>query len=187
MRPHSGESRIFSRESPYNIWTFAGRMPKAWCRASYNGVTFGRVSMQVSSLETWVRECPGCTGDSIWPTSTAVSPSIPIAGSDRRFCSRSWGKCRTPGRFRRSASRRARNCGLSSVTEHSFQGIAPSPKRAGSVTYVSGMFCHLCVGTLKWGSRAKSRPQPGNSAWCKQRSGQSSRPLFHESRSRDSS
>src|SRR5580700_5817118 len=36
----------------------------------------------------------------------------------------------------------------SSITEHSFQGIAPSP-RGGSVTYVSGTNCHPCVGSLK--------------------------------------
>src|SRR5580704_17942750 len=32
----------------------------------------------------------------------------------------------------------------SSITEHSFQGIASSP-RGGSVTYVSGTNCHPCV------------------------------------------
>src|SRR5467141_2926887 len=36
----------------------------------------------------------------------------------------------------------------SSITEHSFQGIASSP-RGGSVTYVSGTNCHPCVGSLK--------------------------------------
>src|SRR5260370_8685251 len=35
----------------------------------------------------------------------------------------------------------------SSITEHSFQGIASSP-RGGSVTYVSGTNCHPCVGSL---------------------------------------
>src|SRR4029077_3434257 len=35
----------------------------------------------------------------------------------------------------------------SSITEHSFQGIASSP-REGSVTYVSGTNCHPCVGSL---------------------------------------
>src|SRR6202158_3839103 len=34
------------------------------------------------------------------------------------------------------ASRRATNCSLSSITEHSFQGITPSPK---------GKECHPCV------------------------------------------
>jgi len=47
------------------------------------------------------------------------------------------------------ASRRATNCTLSSVTEHSFQGITPSLKRGGSVTYVSGTNCHLCLRPLK--------------------------------------
>src|SRR6266704_6784744 len=35
----------------------------------------------------------------------------------------------------------------SSITEHSFQGIASSP-RGGSVTYVSGTNCHPCVRPL---------------------------------------
>src|ERR1700730_15575119 len=35
------------------------------------------------------------------------------------------------------ASRRATNCSLSSITEHSFQGITPSPS--------TGRKCHLCV------------------------------------------
>src|SRR5260370_35264151 len=35
----------------------------------------------------------------------------------------------------------------SSITEHSFQSIASSP-RGGSVTYVSGTNCHPCVGSL---------------------------------------
>src|SRR5580704_13404558 len=35
-----------------------------------------------------------------------------------------------------------------SITEHSFQGIASSP-RGGSVTYVSGTNCHPCVGSLR--------------------------------------
>src|ERR1700681_4524292 len=35
----------------------------------------------------------------------------------------------------------------SSITEHSIQGIASSP-RGGSVTYVSGTNCHPCVGSL---------------------------------------
>src|SRR5215472_15351946 len=47
------------------------------------------------------------------------------------------------------ASRRATNCSLSSIAEHSFQGIiTPSPE-GESVTYVSGTFCYLCVGSLK--------------------------------------
>src|SRR5882724_4618302 len=35
----------------------------------------------------------------------------------------------------------------SSITEHSFQGITPSP-RGGSVTHVSGTNCHPCVRPL---------------------------------------
>src|SRR5260370_14780690 len=35
----------------------------------------------------------------------------------------------------------------SSITEHSFQDIASSP-RGGSVTYVSGTNCHPCVGSF---------------------------------------
>src|SRR5439155_26733185 len=45
-------------------------------------------------------------------------------------------------------SRRATNCSLSSMTEHSFQGVQPSPKKGKSVTYVSGTICYLCVGSL---------------------------------------
>src|SRR6266403_4721086 len=37
----------------------------------------------------------------------------------------------------------------SSITEHSFQGITPSP-RGGSVTHVSGTNCHPCVRPLKY-------------------------------------
>src|SRR5467141_2492161 len=40
----------------------------------------------------------------------------------------------------------------SSITEHSFQGITPSP-RGGSVTHVSGTNCHLCVRPLTGSSR----------------------------------
>src|SRR5215467_12716598 len=47
------------------------------------------------------------------------------------------------------ASRRATNCSLSSMTEHSFQGITPSQKTGGSVTYVSGTMCYLCLRPLK--------------------------------------
>src|SRR5215469_9305774 len=47
------------------------------------------------------------------------------------------------------ASRRATNCSLSSVTEHSFQGISPSLKPGGSVTHVSGTKCHLCLRSLR--------------------------------------
>src|SRR5438034_8855722 len=44
------------------------------------------------------------------------------------------------------ASRRATNCSLSSIAEHSFHGIlAPSPK-GESVTHVSGTMCYLCSG-----------------------------------------
>src|SRR5262245_39135859 len=46
------------------------------------------------------------------------------------------------------ASRRATNCSLSSITEHSFQGIiTPSPE-GESVTYVSGTMCYLCLRPL---------------------------------------
>src|ERR1700688_5024268 len=47
------------------------------------------------------------------------------------------------------ASRRATNCSLSSITEHSFQGITPSPLKGESVTYVSGTMCYLCLRPLK--------------------------------------
>src|ERR1700722_17188994 len=46
------------------------------------------------------------------------------------------------------ASRGATNCSLSSITEHSFQGITPSPLRGESVTYVSGTMCYLCLRPL---------------------------------------
>src|SRR5690242_20953998 len=46
------------------------------------------------------------------------------------------------------ASRRATNRSLSSITEHSFQGITPSPLRGESVTYVSGTMCYLCLRPL---------------------------------------
>src|SRR6266403_24546 len=36
----------------------------------------------------------------------------------------------------------------SSITEHSFQGITPSP-RGGSFTHVSGTNCHPCVRPLR--------------------------------------
>src|ERR1700688_881253 len=42
----------------------------------------------------------------------------------------------------------ATNCSLSSITEHSFQGIIPSPLRGESVTYVSGTMCYLCLRPL---------------------------------------
>src|SRR6202047_598377 len=54
------------------------------------------------------------------------------------------------------ASRRATNCSLSSITEHSFQGIIPSPLRGESVTYVSGTMCYLCLRPLKTLSLAKT-------------------------------
>src|SRR5580704_394645 len=41
----------------------------------------------------------------------------------------------------------ATNCILSSITEHSFQGIVSSP-RGGSVTHVSGTMCYLCLRSL---------------------------------------
>jgi hypothetical protein len=34
------------------------------------------------------------------------------------------------------------------MTEHSFQGITPSPLRGESVTYVSGTMCYLCLRPL---------------------------------------
>src|SRR6266851_9686487 len=46
------------------------------------------------------------------------------------------------------ASRRATNCSLSSITEHSFQGITPSQKTGGSFTHVSGTMCYLCLRPL---------------------------------------
>ncbi len=36
---------------------------------------------------------------------------------------------------------------LSSITEHSFQGITPSQKKGESVSCVSGTIRHLCVGS----------------------------------------
>src|ERR1700730_17697794 len=51
------------------------------------------------------------------------------------------------------ASRRATNCSLSSITEHSFQGIIPSPLRGESVTYVSGTMCYLCLRPLTPGEK----------------------------------
>src|ERR1700719_4201047 len=45
-------------------------------------------------------------------------------------------------------SRRATNLTLSSMTEHSFHGIHFLPKKRGSVTYVSGTICCLCLGSL---------------------------------------
>src|SRR6202046_1964469 len=55
-----------------------------------------------------------------------------------------------PAKFRMAspASRRATNCILSSVTEHSFQGTSPSRLREESVTYVSGTKCYLCLRPL---------------------------------------
>src|SRR5213593_3342069 len=47
------------------------------------------------------------------------------------------------------ASRRATNCSLSSMTEHSFQGITPSSLEEESVTHVSGTKCHLCLRPLR--------------------------------------
>ena len=45
----------------------------------------------------------------------------------------------------------ATNRRRSSITEHSFHGIDTSPDaRRESVTYVSGTFCHLCLGPLTW-------------------------------------
>src|SRR6266850_5164493 len=50
----------------------------------------------------------------------------------------------------------------SSITEHSFQGITPSP-RGGSVTHVSGTNCHPCVRPLTYVLLLQS---VGFSAWC---------------------
>ncbi len=48
------------------------------------------------------------------------------------------GRFRTPGKVQpSSASRRATNCSLSSITEHSFHGITSSLKK--------GRKCNLCV------------------------------------------
>ena len=70
--------------------------------------------------------------------------------SGRRSCSRSCGRCRTPGRARSSPRRRAdvaTNRRRSSITEHSFHGIDTSRSErrkvlpmcpVRSVTYVSG-------------------------------------------------
>src|SRR5260370_36538396 len=48
----------------------------------------------------------------------------------------------------------------SSITEHSFQGIASSP-RGGSVTYVSGTNCHPCAGSLRIFGAHDPEFQPG--------------------------
>src|SRR5580693_806844 len=50
------------------------------------------------------------------------------------------------------ASRRATNCNLSSITEHSFQGITPSSLEEESVTHVSGTKRYLCLEPLTSGS-----------------------------------
>src|ERR1700733_2636568 len=57
------------------------------------------------------------------------------------------------------ASRRATNFILSSITEHSFQGIAPSPLRRESVTYVSGTMCYLCLRPLSFAERGSAQPE----------------------------
>jgi len=73
------------------------------------------------------------------------APECRIPDSGRRSCNRSYGRCRTPCKVPPSPRRRATNCSLSSITEHSFQDITPSlsvesvpmcPVRC--VTYVSG-------------------------------------------------
>src|SRR5882724_8538657 len=46
------------------------------------------------------------------------------------------------------ASRRATNCSLSSITEHSVQAITSSLPEGGSVTHVFGTKCHLCLRSL---------------------------------------
>src|SRR5882724_7528464 len=46
------------------------------------------------------------------------------------------------------ASRRATNCNLSSMTEHSFQGITPSSLEEESVTHVFGTIYYLCLRPL---------------------------------------
>jgi hypothetical protein len=47
------------------------------------------------------------------------------------------------------ARRRATNCSLSSIAEHSFQGISFLPNQGESVTHVSGTMCYLCLRPLK--------------------------------------
>src|SRR5207245_3005284 len=62
------------------------------------------------------------------------------------------------------ASRLATNCSLSSITEHSFQGITPSQKTGESVTHVSGTMCYLCLRPLikpTTYSEEKCRRHPG--------------------------
>src|SRR5262249_47897362 len=69
-------------------------------------------------------------------------------GSDRRSCSRSCGRCQTPCRAPtspRQLSWQVTNCSLSSIAEHSFQGISTPSPEGESVTHVSGTMCHLCV------------------------------------------
>jgi hypothetical protein len=50
---------------------------------------------------------------------------------------------------RNDSHRGWRCCIVSSITEHSFQGIASSPK-VGSVTHVSGTMCYLCLRQLNF-------------------------------------
>src|SRR6266481_3717423 len=78
---------------------------------------------------------------------SALERHIPY--SDRRSYNPSCGRSRTLCRVPPSARRRATNCSLSSITEHSFQGITPSlKKKRESVTYVFGTICHLCLESL---------------------------------------
>src|SRR5258705_11855989 len=46
------------------------------------------------------------------------------------------------------SSSRATNRRRSSITEHSFHGLDPSPGKGKGVTHVSGTICHLCLGPL---------------------------------------
>src|SRR6266404_4549672 len=78
---------------------------------------------------------------------SALERHIPY--SDRRSYNPSCGRSRTLCRVPPSARRLATNCSLSSITEHSFQGITPSlKKKRESVTYVFGTICHLCLESL---------------------------------------
>jgi len=61
----------------------------------------------------------------------------------RRAYSRSCGRCQTPCKVPPSPRRLATNCSLSSITEHSFQGIPPSPLRGESVGGLNRSAKHL--------------------------------------------
>src|ERR1700722_3000499 len=57
-----------------------------------------------------------------------LAPGGRIPDSDRKSCNRSSEQFQILCKVPPSAPRRATNCSLSSITEHSFQGITPSPK-----------------------------------------------------------